>query len=309
MDKRLADRVANASPEGMGVLYASFHGKDGYYHTEYIPDVPYASYGDVTLKLQIIKPIFCQERMPLIVYVQGSAWRKQNIYGSIPSLCNMASRGYVVASVEYRDTDIARFPAQIEDTKAAIRFMRANAEKYAVDTDKVAIWGDSSGGHTALMVGMTPGKFHNGLYGEYSDRVSAIVDFYGVTDIPSLGEFNDVLDHNAPDSPQALLIGGPVPDNLEKAKEASPLYNIPEEEIPPILMVHGDCDGLVHIDQSIRMYKALKEAGKKVIFYKVVGADHGIGVWNKDVLDVTDKFLASVLYRFEPPRPVFRDRG
>ncbi len=309
MDKKLADRVANASPEGMNILYASFDGKDGYFHTEYITDVPYASYGDVTLRLQIIKPIFPHERMPLIVYVQGSAWRKQNIYGAIPNLCNMASRGYVVASVEYRDTDIAGFPAQIEDAKAAIRFMRANAEKYAVDTDKVAIWGDSSGGHVALMVGMTPGKFHNGLYGEHSDRVSAIVNYYGVTDIPAMGEYNDALDHNAPDAPEALLIGGPVPENIEKAKEASPLYNIPEEEIPPILMVHGDCDGLVHIDQSIRMYHALKEAGKKVIFYKVVGADHGIGVWNKDVLDVTDKFLASVLKRVEPPKPPLRDRG
>ncbi len=308
MNSQSAAIAANETPEGTITLFSSFNGDDGYFNCRYVPDVVYATHSGQDLKLQIIMPAFYSGKLPLVLFVQGSAWRKQELYANIPNLCNMAARGYVIASVEYRDTDTAKFPAQVEDAKAAIRFMRANADKYCVDPSRVAIWGDSSGGHIALMVGLSEGKFLTDVHPEQSDHVSAVIDFYGITDIPSLGLHNDVLDHDSPDSPEALLIGGAIPENRRKAELASPSNWISDNDSAPILMVHGDCDAIVHVSQSIQFYKALKKAGKRVVLCKVVGADHGLGVWNREVLDTVHKFLTATLKAKVADTPLFQHK-
>ena len=123
--------------------------------TSVISDVVYDTKDGEELVLQIITPVNAMtafggaaKEWPLIVYVPGSAWMRQNVYASMAQMIRIAEHGYVVAVVEYRGSDIAKFPAMIEDAKTAIRFMRKNAEEYSIDTDKVAIWGDSSGAHT-----------------------------------------------------------------------------------------------------------------------------------------------------------------
>jgi len=297
MDKKAAYIAANEMPEGTQVIYGEYAEKGTYYSCTYHPDVVYATYGDLERRLQIIRPQRGGYRFPLVVFIQGSAWRKQDIYAAIPNLSHIAAKGYVIASVEIRDTDIARFPAAIEDVKCAIRYMRKHAETYGVDPSRVAVWGDSSGGHLALMTGLTMGEFNNGLYREYSDEVCAVVDYYGVSDLLSLGRYNDILDHDAADSPEGLLLGGRVKDHLELAKKASPLHQDLAKPLPPFLIIHGDSDGVVHINQSIEMYKALREHGQRALFYKVVGADHGSGVWNPQILDLTERFLSSSLHR------------
>ncbi|MNZ82854.1 acetyl esterase [compost metagenome] len=175
--------------------------------------------------------------------------------------------------------------------------MRMHAEEYGVDVNRVAVWGDSSGGHLALMTGLTLGDYNNGLYNEQSDEVSAVIDYYGVSDLLTLGKYNDILDHDAADSPEGLLIGGRVKEHEELAKKASPLHQDMSKSLPPFLIVHGDSDHVVHVNQSIEMYKVLRAHGHKVLFYKVVGADHGIGVWNSQVLDITERFLSAHLNR------------
>ncbi|MFS0872656.1 alpha/beta hydrolase fold domain-containing protein [Paenibacillus xylanilyticus] len=297
MDQKAADRAANEMPEGTQIIYGEFAEGGSYYSCTYHPDVVYATYGDVERRLQIITPHREGYRFPLVVFIQGSAWRKQNVYTGIPNLSHIAAKGYVIASVEIRDTDIARFPAAVEDVKCAIRFMRKKAEEYGVDPNRVAVWGDSSGGHLSLMTGLTMGEYNNGLYGEQSDEVSAVIDYYGVSDLLTLGKYNDILDHDAADSPEGLFIGGKMNDHVELAKKASPLHQDLNQNLPPFLIIHGDSDHVVHINQSIEMYKALQEHGQKVMFYKVVGADHGIGIWNPQVLDITAKFLSAHLYR------------
>ncbi|MGA7882322.1 MAG: alpha/beta hydrolase [Terrimicrobiaceae bacterium] len=121
-------------------------------------NVLYATKSGVPLHLHIIQPKQAEgeERLfPLVVYVQGSAWFKQEIGYEIPQLSKFASKGYVVAVVEYRPSTVAPFPAQIKDTKTAIRFLMKNAFTYSIDPEKVVLWGDSSGGHTAAMTGVT----------------------------------------------------------------------------------------------------------------------------------------------------------
>jgi len=297
MDKKAAAIAANELPEGTHVLFGEFSEAGRFYSCTYHHDVVYAEYGDIQRRLQIIKPNRDGYKFPLIVYIVGSAWRKQNLYDLIPNLSYVASKGYVIASVEIRESDIALFPAALEDVKCAIRFMRKNAEKYGVNPDKAAVWGDSSGGHLALMTGLTMGEYDNGLYSEQSDAVCAVVDFYGVSDILSLGKHNDILDHDAADSPEGLFLGGKVKERIAFAKKASPIHQNLDKELPPFLIIHGDSDGIVHVTQSIEMYKALRQYNQKAFFYKVIGADHGPGIWTAKVLDLTEEFLSAHLNR------------
>ncbi|WP_150274412.1 alpha/beta hydrolase [Paenibacillus tepidiphilus] len=297
MDQRAAELAAYETPEGTQILYGDFAEGGSFYSCTYRPDVVYATYGDVDRRLQIIMPGGGDCKFPLVVYIQGSAWRKQDVYAGLPNLSQIAAKGYVIASVEIRDTDIARFPAAVEDVKCAIRFMRRHAEEYGVDAERVAVWGDSSGGHLSLMTGLTIGEYNNGLYSEQPDAVNAVIDYYGVTDLLTLGKYNDILDHDAADSPEGLFIGGKVKEHTELAKQASPLHQDLDKALPPFLIIHGDSDGVVHINQSIEMYKALKAHGQNVLFYKVAGADHGPGFWSPQVLDITAKFLSAHLKR------------
>lgn len=303
MDRTAA---ANEMPEGTQIIFGEFSEAGAYYSCSYRPDVVYAQYGDVARRLQIIVPHRAGYRFPLVVFVQGSAWRQQDLYAAIPNLSQIAAKGYVIASVEIRDTDIAQFPAAIEDVKCAIRYMRKHAEEYGIDPNRVAVWGDSSGGHLALMTGLTIGEYDNRLYSEQTDEVSAVIDYYGVSDLLTLGKYNDILDHDAADSPEGLLIGGKVQDHMELAKKASPFHQDLDKKLPPFLIIHGDSDAIVHVNQSIEMYKALKEHGQKVFFYKVVGADHGTGIWNPQVLDITERFLSANLKRPCVEKPPFQ---
>lgn len=297
MDKKAAFAAANEMPEGTQIIFGEFSEAGSYYSCSYKPDVVYMNDGEVELKLQMIIPHRAGYRFPFVVFVQGSAWRKQDLHVNLPNLCHIAAKGYVVASVEIRHTDIARFPAAVEDVKCAIRFLREHADSYGIDPDRGAVWGDSSGGHLALMTGLTAGDYGNGLYSGQSDAVSAVIDFYGVTDLLTLGKYNDMLDHDAPDSPEGLFIGGRVKDHVELAKKASPLHQDLDKTLPPFLIIHGDSDDAVHINQSIEMYKALKEQGQRAWFYKVVGAGHGPGVWSPQVLDIVARFLSANLMR------------
>jgi acetyl esterase/lipase len=258
------------------------------------------------LHLQIIAPMpdmfsfgAPPKKYPLIMYIQGSAWQRQFVYQSLPSLTRVAERGYAVAMVQYRPSDVASFPAQIEDTKTAIRFMRKNAAQYGIDPDKIAVWGDSSGGHTAVMTGITgDNELSNGQYGEFSAKVSCIVDWFGATDITLMNHYPSGMDHNGPDSPEGMLLGKvPVQENLDKAAKAIPMnYLSRERDIPPILIMHGSRDNLVPFNQSVRLYEKLRELNKTVEFVKLIGGGHGDGGFRSDaaldiVLDFASKYI------------------
>lgn len=211
----------------------------------------------------------------------------------VGQLSRMAEKGYIIAIVEYRSSDIAIFPAQIKDTKTAIRYMLKNSEKYGVDKNKVVVWEDSSGGHTAAMVGATLNEK------EYNDEdskldIKAIIDFYGPTDISKMNFEPSIQDHISPSSPEGELIGKVnVLENLEKVYPTVVMNHISKEKyLPTFLIIHGNKDRLVPFGQSVLLYDKLKEENKIVEFYQLDGADHGgAPFWQEDILDIVDKFI------------------
>lgn len=232
---------------------------------------------------------------PCIIYIQGSAWLEQQILSGIPQLSDFARRGYVIAIVQYRPSTIAPFPAQILDTKAAIRFMKRHAADYGVDPEQFVLWGDSSGGHTAVMAGITGDSL---LPCDDSRDILAavrcIVDYYGPTDISKMCEEASTMDHIGADCPEGLFIGGlNVLENPEKVSPTVPMTYITEDrDIPPLLIFHGNKDRLVPFGQSVALYEKLRDCGKKAEFYKLDLADHGSGeFWSTAVYDLVESFI------------------
>ena len=271
----------------------SFEQKNSYYNIEYIPNVVYARKNNTDLTIQIMIPrllfVDTNSKYPLVVYIQGSAWRKQNVYKNLVALGDFARRGYVVAIVEYRPSDTAVFPAQIEDTRDAIKFMIDNADKYNADTNNLFVWGDSSGAHTALFTAIPLNENDNTI-----PNMNAIIAYYPPTDLLEMR--NDPLGSTTGDaeSPEGILIGRRnVYDFPEEAKKISPYYEISKaKDLPPIFLAHGTGDKLVPFNQSKILADKLKEENRVYEFYAVKDADHSDWqFWTKDMYDLVENFM------------------
>lgn len=280
-------------PAGVIEIDAIFDG----YPVTYIHDVVYANYGERELVLNIMLPsLDSVNPYPLVVFIQGSGWLPQNVYRSLPNFVNFARAGYVIASVEYRHSREAIAPAQVQDVKAAIRFMRANAERYGLDPSKVAVWGTSSGGHLAALVGASAGvgSFLTQDNLDQSSEVQAVIDFFGPTDFRRMDDYPSQINHSHASSPESLVVGGPIQTQAvaEIVAGYNPInYISSDRPLPPFLIVHGDIDELVPFNQSTLLYKELREAGKEVTFYRVNGAGHGSGIFSKQMMKIVKDFL------------------
>ena len=235
------------------------------------------------------------ESLPLIIWVHGGAWRGGSKEHYTPM--EYLKAGYAGASINYRLSQHATFPAQIEDVKAAVRWLRANAETYRLDPNRFAVWGSSAGGHLVAMLG-TAGDvdtFEVGENLEVSSKVQAVVDYFGPTDFLQMDaqRLPDGLVHDAPDSPESQLVGGPIQEHKDRVAKANPITYVSKDD-PPFLIIHGDQDKLVPYQQSVLLNKALEEVGVPVTFYKVEGGGHG---WFRDpkVPALTKAFLAQHL--------------
>lgn len=244
--------------------------------TRILRDITYIPDGHERQKLDLYLPRQNEgaNPLPLIVWVHGGAWRagsKQNCRSA-----RFMRHGYAAASINYRLSQHAIFPAQIEDCKAAIRFLRANAGKYNIDPDRIGVWGSSAGGHLVALLG-TAGdvkQFDKGPNLHVSSRVQAVCDYFGPTDLTKMSDFESSMDHDAPDSPESLLVGGPVQENKEACGRANPITYVSKDD-PPFLICHGDRDMLVPHNQSVLLNAALKKAGVNVKFHTVKGGGHG----------------------------------
>lgn len=235
--------------------------------------------------------------MPCVVWIHGGAW----MYGSKTGLPRqvgfLLNHGYVVASIGYRLSGEAIFPAQIYDCKTAIRFLKAHAEKYHIDTARIAVAGSSAGGHLAALVGTSAdvSELEDKEMGSsgFNSRVQAVVDFYGPTDFSIMDELpascKNPMKHLVPDSPESLLLGCNIVDCPEKVKEANPMTYITLDD-PPFLIFHGKADCTVTSECSVLLAQQLKQTGIEANLNLIPGAGHGGKEFLSD--EVKDKVLA-----------------
>lgn len=258
-------------------------------------DLAYVANGHERQKLDLFLPANRKEALPLIIWIHGGAW-KAGSKERCPAV-RLLDDGYAVASINYRLSQHAIFPAQIEDCKAAVRWLRAHAMDYRLDPNHYAAWGSSAGGHLAAMVGTTGDAqgFDVGANLDQPSRVQAVVDYFGPTDFLQMDAHRlpNGQVHDSADSPESELIGGPIQENKDKTAKANPITYVTPGD-PPFLICHGDQDPLVPHHQSELLEAALKKAGVPVNLYTVKRAGHG-GFNDPKVPEMTRAFLARTL--------------
>ena len=223
------------------------------------------------------------EPRPLVIWVHGGGWRGGNKSRCPPLKAGFVGRGYAVASVGYRLSGSAKFPAQIEDCRAAVRWLRAHADEYRLDPDRFGAWGASAGGHLVALLGTAGDEksFDVGENREVSAKVQAVCDYYGPSDLAAFAAaagYEQVA--RDPGSPVAGLLGGPVAEKADLARRASPIEYVSKDD-PPFLIVHGTADAVVPLDQSVRLAAALEAAGVPVTLERLPDAGHGGGAFDE----------------------------
>ena len=238
-----------------------------------VRNVQFANPDGHSLKLDLYLPD--KKNPPLVVWIHGGGWKSGN-----KSRCGirwMTEHGFAVASISYRLTDKAIFPAQIHDCKGAIRWLRANSSEYGYSAEKIAVAGSSAGGMLSTLLA-TSGEVDSlegnvGGNAQQSSRVDAVIDFYGPVDF-TLRARTQPGHANKPGSAVYRLLGGPASEKLELAKLASPAHHVTKDD-PPLLIFHGDEDGVVLLDQSERIRDVYKDTGLPVELVIIPGGKHG----------------------------------
>lgn len=254
-------------------------------------DIAYIEGGDEAQKLDLYLPEKPAEKpLPLIVHIHGGGWRAGSKYPC--PVAPMALKGYIVASVEYRFSQKAKFPAQIQDCQAAIRWLRANSARYQIDPERVAVVGASAGGHLSALVATSGGKKTFPAIGgneDQSDRVQAVCDYFGPTDFTTVvqqaaddSKVRNVFQFNTPGDPYSGLTGSDLSDTA-KSEAVSPIHYV-DKDCPPFLILHGTHDALVPYAQSVELAEALKAKGVEVWLQTLPGSGHGGPAFNRPAL-------------------------
>jgi acetyl esterase/lipase len=239
-----------------------------------VHDIEYARVGDTSLKLDLYLPE--KPKPPLVIYVHGGAWRAGT--KDEMRLGGLVAQGFAVASVEYRLSTEAVFPAQAHDLKAAIRFLRAKGKELGCDPKKIVISGSSAGGHLAALVGVSNGvKELEGIVGEFakeSSDVQGIISLFGASNLES------ILGQSTPHGLSVrvpalqLLLGGQPGEKRELARLASPVAHVGAGD-PPLLLIHGDADPQMPFEQSQELKRAYEAKGLPVQLEVIPGGQHG----------------------------------
>ncbi len=236
-------------------------------------DLEFASVDGHRLKLDLYLP--ADDRPPLVIWIHGGGWRSGSKERCFVDW--LTEHGYAVASISYRLTDKAIFPAQIHDCKAAVRWLRAKADQYGYRSDRIAVAGSSAGGHLAALVGTSVGVEQlEGTVGghlDQSSRVDAVIDFYGPTDFVLRSKTHPARANRA-DSGTYGLLGGGADKQTQRAQQASPTSYVSPDD-PPLLIFHGDRDKKVLLDQSYRIQELYNQANLSATLHVLKGLGHG----------------------------------
>ena len=267
-------------------------------------DISYIPNGDEAQRLDLYLPEKLSEHpMPLIVHIHGGGWMGGSKFPC--PVVNMVNRGYAVASVEYRFSQKAVFPAQIQDCQAAIRWLRAHRDEYHIDPDHLGAVGGSAGGHLSALVATSGGKKAFPPIGgneDQSDRVQCVCNIYGPADFTTVMQqaeddknVRNIFKFNTPGDPYSQLIGVSLVDNKEKTDAVSPIHYVSEDN-PPMLILHGTYDALVPYAQSVELQAALKAKGVEVWLQTLPGSGHGGPSFGKPaVIALTQNFFDKYL--------------
>lgn len=241
--------------------------------------ITYATVDGQPLQLDLARPAEGEGPFPALVFIHGGGWRGGHRIGYAKAIEAAAQRGYVAVTVSYRLTKadasgklVHQFPEQVHDVKCAVRWLRANAEKYKVDPKRIGATGGSAGGHLSLMLGLTDASAKlegDEGYGEQSSRVQAVVNIFGPTDMPHL--------HKTSQGAAPILegfLGGKPDDKPEAYKASSPIEYVSKDD-PPVLTIHGTADTLVPPDQAERLDQAMRNAGVPHTLMLLQGQGHG----------------------------------
>jgi acetyl esterase/lipase len=244
-------------------------GRCGEAQTRVERNVVYAVVNGVPLALDLYFPDRGTPPLPVAMYVHGGAWMQgdKSEGAGLTDVPELLGRGYLVVSVNYRLAPAARWPAQIEDVKAAVRFLRASAERFGLDPERIGAWGSSAGGHLVAMLGVadaSAGFDGSGGNTGVSSRVRAVADLFGPTDLTQPGVAT---------SSAVLALLGPAPTTAALAAASPVTYVTPDD--PPFLILHGDQDTTVPLSQSVILHEALLAAGVPATLVVVRNAGHG----------------------------------
>ena len=265
--------------------------------TPTVKDIPYAAVGGKPLLLDLYLPRGVT-RPCLVVWLHGGAWQ----FGTKDDVrTDLVEAGYALASVDFRQASEAAFPAQIHDIKAAVRFLRARAVDYGYRSDRIALWGASSGGHLAALAGVTRGNGAlEGNIGDHPDQdagVQAVIDFYGPTNLTTILEQSTPHGLSVRIPALTLLLGGPMSDAAVRdlARLASPVLHV-DKNAPPLLMIHGVQDNQVPVNQSLELQGAYAARGLDVQLELIQGAGHMDEIYyERKNIEIVAAFLERVL--------------
>ncbi|MEZ6063592.1 MAG: alpha/beta hydrolase [Planctomycetaceae bacterium] len=232
--------------------------------------IEYGTVGDASLQLDLYAPKGLKDDVPVLVFIHGGGWKggsreDYHYYG-----VRFAEKGYVVATISYRLSGIAPFPAAVQDAKCAVRWVRKHAAEYHIDPNRIAAAGGSAGGHLVMMVGYSsdvPDFDRSGGNFDVSSRVQAVVNFYGPVDLTTPYARSHEL--------VTSFIGRSYDDATEAYRSASPLTHITSDD-PPTLTFHGTLDDLVPVEQADTLDAALKKAGVESRYERLEGWPHGM---------------------------------
>lgn len=259
------------------------------------------------LRMSVIYPQN-KDLKPAIIYFPGGGFISAEHDKYLQMRVKLAEAGYVVAAAEYRTVPDV-FPAQVNDGKAAVRYLRAHAAEFGIDPNRIGVLGDSAGGYMSQIVATTNGEtqYDVGDFLDQSSDVQAAATIYGISDLANIGEgFSDDVQavHASPAVTEALIVNGPafatskgasVLDTPEKTREASPIGHVDGNE-PPFLIMHGSADQLVSPMQSVQLYQALEAKKQNAEYVLVEGAAHGDITWYQPaIIDKVVEFFKQKL--------------
>lgn len=244
------------------------------------------------LRMDIIYPKDSTKTYPCILWICGGAWALMNKAVHMPYLAKLAQSGFVVASAEYRTSNEVQFPHQLEDVKAAIRYLRANSKRYNIASDKIGVSGESAGGYLASMAALVnDSKYEVGDNLQYSSEVMAACPWYPPTDFARMSLANN---GNYGGAPESLLLGKDVTLYPDEAKAICPVTYV-HKDAPPFFIIHGNGDTLVPFSQSELLYEALIKNGADARLLELEGANHGdIDFFQDEIWDEMASFFKEI---------------